>query len=403
MKSHARRELLTGLALVDAGALPTTLRIEHEGSDDHFEFPLKWRAGRAPVSTGSFRVEEFRLPAMIGRLVPPAVPQVDPRELTMDVMVNYGNGGGAAGLPLKVSAQVRDIDLSRAIPMQRWPGFHFDPPKAPSASDGSSDPDGAMFGEDYVDEDDADRMVSQRDPNSKLVADKLAVTLDKSGAGKVTLAKLPPTTVPKELLVQANYADPNGEVQTLSQTLPMWPSGVVLGVRTDDWVSVQQKLPAQVVALDTKGKPQAGVAVSVRAVVHHAISARKRLVGGFYAYDNKNVDEDLGEVCSGTSDARGLVLCDAELSASGQVELIAQAKDAQGHVARAASSVWVTRAGEVWFGSANDDRMDVLPEQRAYEAGQVAKFQIRSPFRHATALLAIERNGILETRTVQLD
>ncbi|HYP34411.1 MAG TPA: MG2 domain-containing protein, partial [Burkholderiaceae bacterium] len=102
MKSHARRELLTGLALVDAGALPTTLRIEHEGSDDHFEFPLKWRAGRyaettwkipedaklgvydvtllregrAPVSTGSFRVEEFRLPAMIGRLVPPAVPQV---------------------------------------------------------------------------------------------------------------------------------------------------------------------------------------------------------------------------------------------------------------------------------------------------------------------------------------
>ena len=429
MKSHARRELLTGLALVDAGALPTTLRIEHEGSDDHFEFPLKWRAGRyaettwkipedaklgvydvtllregrAPVSTGSFRVEEFRLPAMIGRLVPPAVPQVDPRELTMDVMVNYGNGGGAAGLPLKVSAQVRDIDLSRAIPMQRWPGFHFDPPKAPSASDGSSDPDGAMFGEDYVDEDDADRMVSQRDPNSKLVADKLAVTLDKSGAGKVTLTKLPPVTAPKELLVQANYADPNGEVQTLSQTLPLWPSGVVLGVRTDDWVSVHQKLPAQVVALDTKGKPQAGVAVSVRAVVHHAISARKRLVGGFYAYDNKNVDEDLGEVCSGTSDARGLVLCDAELSASGQVELIAQAKDAQGHVARAASSVWVTRAGEVWFGSANDDRMDVLPEQRAYEAGQVAKFQIRSPFRHATALVAIERNGIVETRDVELD
>ncbi|MFL6677488.1 MAG: alpha-2-macroglobulin family protein [Burkholderiaceae bacterium] len=429
MKSHARRELLTGLALADAGDLPTTLRIEHEGSDDHYEFALNWRAGRyaettwkipedaklgvydvtliregrIPVSTGAFRVEEFHLPAMIGRLVPPAGPQVDPRELALDVMVNYGNGGGAAGLPLKVSAQVRDIDLSHAIPMQRWPGFHFEPPKAPSGSDGAHDADGAMFSEEYVDEDDADRMVTQRDQNSKLVADKLPVTLDKSGAGKVTLAKLPPTTAPRELLVQATYADPNGEVQTLSQTLPLWPSGVVLGVRTDDWVSVHQKLPAQVVALDTRGKPQAGVAVSVRAVVHHQISARKRLVGGFYAYDNKNVDEDLGEVCSGTSDARGLVLCEAELSASGQVELVAQAKDAQGHLARAASSVWVTRAGEVWFGSANDDRMDVLPEQRAYEPGQVAKFQIRSPFRHATALVAIERNGIVETREVELD
>ena len=215
--------------------------------------------------------------------------------------------------------------------------------------------------------------------------------------------KLPPVTAPRELLVQATYADPNGEVQTLAQTLPLWPSAVVLGVRTDDWISVHGKLPVQVVALDTRGKPPAGGAGRVHAVVHRALTARKRLVGGFYAYDNKNVDEDLGEVCSGTSDARGLVLCDATLETAGQVELIAQAKDAQGHVARAASSVWVTRAGEVWFGSANDDRMDVLPEQRAYEPGQVARFQVRSPFRHATALVAIERNGIIETRTVELD
>src|SRR5262249_36730656 len=110
-------------------------------------------------------------------------------------------------------------------------------------------------------------------------------------------------------------ADPNGEVQTLSQTLPLWPSAVVLGVRTDDWVSVHQKLPAQVVALDTAGKPQAGIDVSVRAIVHHELSARKRLVGGFYAYDSRTVDEDVGEVCSGRSDARGLVLCSVELSA----------------------------------------------------------------------------------------
>ncbi len=427
MKSHARRELLTGLALVDADALPDTLRIEHEGSGEHVDFPLTWRGGRYAESvykipddaklgvydvsllrgervaaqTGSFRVEEFRLPVMSGRLVPPKGPQVDPRELTFDVMVNYGNGGGAANLPLRVSAQVRDIDLAQAVPVTRYPGFHFDAPRAIDAAATANDT--AMFGEDYVDEDDADRMVSRRNPNSKLVADKLPMTLDKAGAGKVTLTRLPAVTAPKELLVQATYADPNGEIQTLSQTLPLWPSAVVLGVRTEDWVSVHHKLPAQVVALDTRGKPMPGVDVSVRAVAHRSLSARKRLVGGFYAYDNKNVDEDLGEICSGRSDARGLVLCEAKLQAAGQVELIAQASDAQGHLARAASSVYVTRQGEVWFGSANDDRMDVLPEQRAYEPGQVARFQVRSPFRHATALVAIERNGIVETRVVELD
>ncbi|MET0383278.1 MAG: MG2 domain-containing protein, partial [Burkholderiaceae bacterium] len=427
MKSHARRELLAGLALADPRRLPRALRIEHEGSGEHVDFPLAWRAGRyaetvyklpddaklgvygvsllradgQPTQTGSFRVEEFRLPAMTGRIVAPPGPQVDPREIPLDVMVNYGNGGGAANLPLRVSAQVRDIDLAQAAPVARYPGFRFEPPRAPAEAANADG--GAMSGADAVDEDDADKMASPRDPNSKLVADKRPVTLDGNGAGRVVLTALPPVSVPKELLVQATYADPNGELQTLSRTLPLWPSAVVLGVRTGDWVSVRRKLPAQVVALDTAGKPQTGVDVSVRAVVHHQLTARKRLVGGFYAYDNKNVDEDLGEVCSGRSDARGLVPCEATLRAAGQVELIAQARDADGHVARAASSVWVTRAGEVWFDRGGGDRMDVLPEQRAYEPGQVARFQVRSPFRHATALVAVERNGIAQTRVVELD
>jgi uncharacterized protein YfaS (alpha-2-macroglobulin family) len=424
MKSLARRELLTGLGLVDAKALPDMLRIENVGSEEHVDLPLAWRAGRYAETvykipadaklgvyevslrrgaerawtTGSFRVEEFRIPAMIGRLVPPKGAQVDPRELSLDVMVNYTNGGGAAGLPLRVSALEREVDLAQALPLARYPGFRFDPPRKPEAGDGA-----AAFEEAYVDEDDAQAMTTRGDPNTRLVADKLPVVLDKSGAGKVTLAKLPPLTAPRELLVQADYADPNGEVQTLSQTLPLWPAAVVLGVRTEDWISVRQKLPAQVVALDTAGKPLAGVDVSVHAIAHRSLSARKRLVGGFYAYDNKNVDEDLGEVCSGRSDARGLVLCEATLAATGQVELVAQARDAQGHLARAAASVWVTRQGEVWFGAANDDRMDVLPEQRAYEPGDRARFQVRSPFRHATALLAVERNGIIETLSVELD
>ena len=72
---------------------------------------------------------------------------------------------------------------------------------------------------------------------------------------------------------------------------------------------------------------------------------------------------------------------------------MAQARDMTGHPARAAATIWVTRQGEVWFGGDNQDRMDVIPEQRYYEPGQTARFQVRSPFRHATALVAVERNG----------
>ena len=423
IKHYARREQLLGMNLMKADELPASVKIVHEGSGQEFSFPLTWSQARSatttfdipkdaklgvyqvqlqtprgPGQTGQFRVEEFRLPVMVGRILPPKAAVIKPAELAVGLQINYGNGGGAANLAVRVSAQLRDADVASFVRGSRFPGFSFTPPRAPSDPNARS-----PFSEEYVDEDDEQQFTSTRDEKSQLVANKLAVTLDKNGAGNVTLTKLPPLTRARELLVQATYADPNGEIQTLSQTMPVWPSGVVLGMRTDSWVSVKQTLATQVLALDTAGKPLASTQVTVRAVRHHTNSVRKRLVGGFYAYDNQNSDEDLGSVCSGSTDARGLLFCQIELKSPGEVELIAQAKDSSSREALAAASVWVTRQGEVWFGGDNRDRMDVIPEQRSYEPGETAKLQVRSPFRHATALIAIERNGIIETRNIEIN
>ena len=37
--------------------------------------------------------------------------------------------------------------------------------------------------------------------------------------------------------------------------------------------------------------------------------------------------------------------------------------------------MWVTKQGELWFGGEDHDRIDVLPEKKAYQPGEVAKFQ----------------------------
>ena len=36
------------------------------------------------------------------------------------------------------------------------------------------------------------------------------------------------------------------------------------------------------------------------------------MVGSFYSYDNQTSTKDLGTVCTGKSDSRGLLLCDAK-------------------------------------------------------------------------------------------
>src|SRR5207253_5707731 len=108
-------------------------------------------------------------------------------------------------------------------------------------------------------------------------------------------------------------------------------------------------------------------------------------------------------VCEGRTDAQGRMQCDVSLPEVGQVELIAQARDNAGRVSQAATSVWVTRQGELWFGGENNDRIDLLPEKKAYAPGETAVFQVRMPFRHATALVAVEREGVLETSVVELN
>ncbi|HMC15194.1 MAG TPA: alpha-2-macroglobulin family protein, partial [Albitalea sp.] len=201
---------------------------------------------------------------------------------------------------------------------------------------------------------------------------------------------------------EVTFNDPNGEVQTSSSRVALWPSGVVLGIKAGSWASNRGKVKFTALALDTAGKPVKGQSLEVRGRLTQVISTRKRMVGGFYAYDNRTEVKEVGTLCSGSSDERGLLLCEASLETAGQVELIVQGKDSAGNPAQSATSIWVTKQGELWFAQDNDDRMDVLPEKKRYEPGETARLQVRMPFREASALVAVEREGVIDSRVVTL-
>ncbi|MDO8450478.1 MAG: MG2 domain-containing protein [Rhodoferax sp.] len=411
MKHILRTETSQGFGLADAQ--PATLVVTHVGSGQQYTQALAWRktatggqsaestfaippaaklgmyevalrgaAQSRSFTTGQFRVEEFRLPVLEGQVTPADKKAlVNVTTVPVDVQVNYVAGGAAVNLPVRVSALVRGKSLSYSD----FEAFRFAPPRALRET--------TTEGEEEV----------SATQDSRVIADKLPLTLDKNGAGKVTLDKVPTARQPRELLLEATYADPNGEVQTIRSVNTLWPAGVVAGIKTEGWVSSSQKIKFQALALDLSGKPLADVPLEVRATARIVTTSRKRMVGGFYTYDNKTTLKDLGSVCSGKSDSRGLLLCETRLGEAGEVELVVTASDAAGNSIQAASSVYVTKQGELWFGGENHDRMDVLPEKRSYQPGETAKFQVRMPFRFATALVAVEREGIVETQVVQLN
>ncbi len=429
MKHFIRVETGSGLAAVPAAKLPTSVKLVHQGSGQEFSFPLQWSGGGRSAATtwnippaaklgvyevslerpeaagvkprtsgesdgegearqrswssGSFRVEEFRLPLVDARLSGPKAVQVAPASVAVEVQMSYFSGGPMGGAALRASALLK----SRSPGFAGYDEFSFEPPRDPKKAE--------QEGSEGEEGDGAAR-------DGKLVADKLPLTTDRNGAATFTLKDLPKIERPSQIDAELSFADPNGETQTVATRIDLWPSAVVLGVRAGTWASNRGRAKFTVLALDTAGKPIKGQGVAVKGRVSQIISTRKRMVGGFYAYDNRTEVKELGPLCAGTTDDRGLLLCEATLATAGQVELIAEAKDAAGHPATAAGTVWITKQGELWFSQDNDDRIDVLPEKKRYEPGETARLQVRMPFREATALVAVEREGVIATQVTTL-
>lgn len=403
MKHFLRKHTGSGIALL--AAAPEKLFVTHQGSDEKFEFPLAWRGGAAETEwaipaaaklgqydvvigghlAGQFRVEQFRVPAMKAVLSGPKMPAIGAAAVDLDVQLNYLSGGGAGLAPVKLRTVVQD----KAVSFAGYDAFSFgggDIKEGIEKDSGMFDDDENMWDEAGTEQGGAGAAIRTR-----------TLTLDKSGGLRVTLDQLPALTAPKDLLAELSYQDPNGETMSASTRIALWSSNYVVGLKPDDWVLSKDKLKFQVVVLDVAGKPAAGVAVGVDFFQRVTYSHRRRLMGGFYAYENSSEVKRLGPACEGSTNEQGLLLCEVQAPADGNLILRASVADAAGRAASSHRDVWVAGGEDWWFKASDNDRIDLLPSKKHYEPGESASFQVRSPFREATALVTVEREGILDT------
>ncbi|BBP01338.1 alpha-2-macroglobulin family protein [Sulfuriferula nivalis] len=419
MKHFYRRHTRSGFALPAADSLPPLLRITHQGSEQKYEMPLKWNADDTAESvwtvpkdaksgsytvemvtskgqnsdsrmSGSFRVEAFRVPTMKAVLKPLGTPLINVDSAELDMQLNYLSGGGAGGLPVKL----RGLVEPRTVSFADYPDFTFANGSVKEGLQAEAS-NQWQFGDDENDDDDAPAINTAVSGSRPLALRNLV--LDKNGAIRATLDKLPRSDAPQDVTAELEYRDPNGETLAASSHFTLWPSRIVLGIKPDAWAASKEHLKFHVLALDTAGKPLAGVPVSVDMLQQKSYSHRKRLIGGFYAYEHKSEIKRLADICQGVTDAKGYVHCDTHSDTDGNLILRAHATDDAGNASWAHREIWVAGKDDWWFDASNDDRMDVLPEKPRYEPGDTATFQVRMPFREATALVTVEREGVIDS------
>ncbi|MFD1122430.1 alpha-2-macroglobulin [Methylophilus flavus] len=394
---------------------PDSISIVHEGSGEKYDVDVAWSnaagvssweipkeaklgtysvsmmAGQHMLSSGSFRVEQYRVPLMKAVLKAPVQPLVNGNQLAIDAQLNYLAGGAAAGAPVKFRSrlvryplqysQFEDFSFGGRIPkegIEAVQPYSYDPEMEEGAENEASD-----------------TSASAKNYPAKTVN----MSLDGNGGARVKFDKLPKVQESHALEVEMEYTDPNGQILNAATQAMILPSALSLGMKIEGFFATKERLAFKVLAVDAAGKPWADRKVNIEAYTRKTYAYRKRMLGGFYAYEQTAEVKKAGNVCSGTTDKRGMLICDGAAPESGEIILVATAQDKQGNIAIASNEVYVAD-DNAWFDASQSDRIDLLADKRAYEPGETARFEVRMPFRKATALVTVEREGILDSFVV---
>ncbi len=416
MKLFLRRQTRAGFAEADFSP-SGHIKIMHQGGEGQYDVPVSWdKQGIATVdwqapkdakqgtyaievdgkNAGSFRVESFRVPTMKAILQGPATPLVNADQATIGIQINYLAGGGASNLPVKLRGQL----LTKIVSFPDYEDYTFaNGGIKPGPEQRGSEP---WYMGDYEmaeggGEDDEMPAARSNVKTSTQLLPVQALQLNMAGSGQAVFTKLPRATEPRTLHAELEYSDPNGEILSASTRVPLWPSRIIVGLKPEGWIATADHLKFYAIVLDLAGKPVVGTKVTVEALQRESFSHRRRLLGGFYAYENRSEIKALGQLCQGTTDSKGLLICEVKAPASGNIILQARADDADGNASLANRELWVAGSGDWWFDVSDNDRIDLLPEKKRYEPGETARLQLRMPFKEATVLVTTEREGILES------
>ncbi|MBF0487491.1 MAG: alpha-2-macroglobulin [Nitrospirae bacterium] len=416
MKHIIRKHSINGFEFVPAGEMPERAVIVHSGSNREFPFPLKWlQDGAAEMNwaipeqaangryevylikkakpydrrilSGQFNVEDFRVVMMKAAVQGPTSPLIRPKEAGLDITVSYLSGGGAANLPVKLRAELQPKEIS----MSAAEGYTFSGKAVHEGIETIANQSDSIEAEDEGD----DEAATTNDKHVKLQT--IELNLDKNGTAKASLKDIPEISVPHDIRAELEFLDPNGEVQTVSSNIPVYPSSLLVGIDPSDWAASKDSLRYKVIVLGIDGKPRPNTPVEVDIFKKKTYSHRKRVAGGFYSYENVDEIKKVGRHCSGKTDEKGILFCEAPSPAVGRIIIQPEVKDEGGRAAFTNSEVFIAGKEDAWFEGGSDDRIDIISEQKRYEVGETAKFQLRMPFKEATAWITVGREGVMDT------
>jgi uncharacterized protein YfaS (alpha-2-macroglobulin family) len=184
-----------------------------------------------------------------------------------------------------------------------------------------------------------------------------------------------------------------------------------IGLRPERYVGqVDQDNRVNFITVDWVSDPSPNRKVTVVFSEHNWYSVRKQAEDGRYYWESSVEDVPVFTTTT-TTDARGTGTADFVPQKGGIYKVSASGLDERGNEVRSSTYMWISGRKYINWRQENNDRIDLVADQRSYRVGDTATILIPHPYQGpVNALITIERGHIyqhwvqtLETNSEQIE
>ncbi|HET7089356.1 MAG TPA: Ig-like domain-containing protein [Anaerolineae bacterium] len=361
------------LPLTDVGTLYGEFTLSAEAALGSYSVQVR-HAEDEPPAYGNFRVAEYRKPEFKVSVTPNTTTPLHGEAVTVVVQADYYFG---APLPnAAVEWRLSSEDYLFSLP-GAWYSF------------GDVDEYYWLWGE-------------ESDSGQNIYANGTGRT-DVNGTFTFTVPiDLSQAKRGQVLTFEADVVDANHQVTSARGYAVAHKSALYVGARPRWYVTrPNNSLEIQLVAADPGKNRLPGMLLTVELYDRVWKSVRVRDSYGTYHWNSTSSDTLISTqvVTTGVNGEVGAVVVPPR---GGSYRVVARGKDVHGVESVASTFFWTWGGEYVNWGIQNDDRISVIADKRTYQPGETAHLLITAPFADSTALVSVERGGVLRYWTLPI-
>ena len=347
------------------GDYNVSLQLQVAGADAKGKANTHWIAGN------SFLVAEFRTPEFQVSVTTPRGSYVNGDTIDATVAATFFFGGGLEGAPVQWSV-LGDPSYALRVPdHERYSFTDYD-----------------YFRQNVLREAQRAKGTAKTDASGVATFSVPATLQAGEGAQRFTLS--------------GAVTDENGQGAASSASVTVHPAAYYAGVHPRFYVAREgTSTLIDLVSVDTEGAIVGGRAVALKVYQREWITSKVQIPGGGRRYTSEPKDTLIATLPVRT-ERDGTAVVTYKPTRAGTLRLVAEITDDRGRVARSATYLWVSGRGFASWQVTNDDTIKLVADKERYAVGDTADVLVPAPFAGATALVTIERGGIItrEVRTL---